>query len=58
MRLLDGPELGHQRVELGIGDDRVVEDEVALGVVLDLLAQPGRTSDGILGRRAGHRVGR
>ena len=41
MRRLDRLELPEQRVELGVGDLRVVEQVVPVVVVLDLLAQRG-----------------
>src|SRR4051794_2414116 len=47
MGVLEGPQLAHQGVELGVGDLGVVEDVIALGVVVDEPAQLLDSTDGI-----------
>ena len=51
---LELAQLPHERVELGVAELGVVEDEVALGVVVDQLAQRGDAFDDILRSGRGH----
>ena len=56
MRRLERAELAHQRVELGVGDARIVEHVVAVVVRLDLADELGVAALGgggvVIGERA------
>ena len=53
--LLQGAQLADQRVELGVGDGRLVEIEVAMLMLADLGPEPVDAGDGVVdARRRGH----